>query len=46
VAGDILSGELKMITVEKASTWLTELAEMRGQNARLMEEFLADDIRL
>ncbi|MCS5535005.1 MAG: tryptophan--tRNA ligase, partial [Candidatus Poseidoniales archaeon] len=27
VAGDILSGELKMMTVEKAAAWLTDLAE-------------------
>ncbi|HJM67824.1 MAG TPA: tryptophan--tRNA ligase [Candidatus Thalassarchaeaceae archaeon] len=43
VAGDILSGELKMMTIEKASAWLTELAEMRDQNAHLVSEFLAED---
>jgi hypothetical protein len=41
---DTLSGELKMMTVEKAPTWSTVLAEMRVQNAHLVEEFLADDI--
>ena len=45
VAGDILSGELKIMTIEKAATWLTELAEMRDQNAHLVDEFLADDAR-
>ena len=45
VAGDLLSGELKMMTIEKATSWLTDLAEMREQNAHLVEEFLADDAR-
>jgi tryptophanyl-tRNA synthetase len=43
VAGDILSGELKMMTVEKAAAWLTELAEMREQNAHFVGDFLAQD---
>ena len=43
VAGDILSGELKMMTVEKAATWLTELSELRDQNAHLVNDFLAED---
>ncbi|MCS5534920.1 MAG: tryptophan--tRNA ligase [Candidatus Poseidoniales archaeon] len=45
VAGDLLSGELKMMTIEKAAEWLTDLAEMREQNAHLVDEFLADDAR-
>jgi len=45
VAGDILSGELKMMTIEKAAAWLTELGEMREQNAHLVGDFLADDSR-
>ena len=45
IAGDLLSGELKIMTIEKAATWLTELAEMRDQNAHLVDEFLADDAR-
>ena len=45
VAGDILSGELKQMTIDKAATWLSELAEMRDQNAHLVNEFLADDTR-
>ena len=45
VAGDILSGELKMMTVEKAAAWLTELSEMREQNTHLIDEFLAADAR-
>ena len=45
VAGDILSGELKMMTIEKAAAWLTELGEMREQNAHLVSEFIADDSR-
>ncbi|MEC8926773.1 MAG: tryptophan--tRNA ligase [Candidatus Thermoplasmatota archaeon] len=45
VAGDILSGELKTMTIEKASAWLTELAELREQNAHLVAEFLAEDAR-
>ena len=45
VAGDILSGELKQMTVEKAAAWLTELSELRDQNAHLVDEFLAADAR-
>ena len=45
MAGDLLSGELKMMTIEKAAEWLTDLAEMREQNAHLVDEFLADDAR-
>ena len=45
MAGDILSGELKAMTVEKAAAWLTELAELRDQNAHLVNEFLAHDAR-
>ncbi len=45
VAGDVLSGELKQMTIDKAATWLNELAELRGQNAHLVEDFLADDAR-
>ena len=45
VSGDILSGELKMMTIDKAAAWLTNLAEMRDQNAHLVGEFLADDSR-
>ena len=43
VSGDLLSGELKAITIEKARAWLTELGEMRDQNAHLINQFLADD---
>lgn len=46
VAGDILSGELKMMTIEKARDWLTEIAELREANAHLVDEFLAADARL
>lgn len=45
VAGDILSGELKMMTIEKAAAWLTKLAELREQNAHLVSDFLAEDSR-
>ena len=45
VAGDILSGELKTMTIEKAAAWLTELAELREQNAHLVSDFLAEDSR-
>ena len=45
VAGDILSGELKQMTIDKAANWLNELAELREQNAHLVEEFLASDAR-
>ena len=41
IAGDILSGELKQMTIDKAAIWLTELAELRRQNAHLVNEFLA-----
>jgi len=43
IAGDILSGELKAMTIEKAEVWLTELSELRDQNAHLVNAFLADD---
>tara|TARA_B100001123_G_C14616371_1_gene751949 strand:- start:94 stop:462 length:369 start_codon:yes stop_codon:yes gene_type:complete len=43
VSGDLLSGELKAITIEKARAWLTELGEKRDQNAHLINQFLADD---
>jgi len=46
VAGDILSGELKAMTIEKAATWLTNLGELRDQNAHLVNDFLAADARL
>ena len=45
ISGDILSGELKKLTIEKASAWLTELAELRDQNAHLVEEILSADAR-
>ena len=45
VAGDVLSGELKQMTVDKAANWLNELAELREQNAHLIEDFLASDAR-
>ena len=45
VAGDILSDELKVMTIEKASAWLSDLAELREQNAHLVNDFLADDAR-
>ncbi len=45
VAGDVLSGELKQMTIDKAATWLNELAELREQNAHLVEDFLASDAR-
>lgn len=43
VAGDILSGELKAMTIEKAAAWLTELADLRDENAHLVNAFLSDD---
>jgi tryptophanyl-tRNA synthetase len=46
VAGDILSGEIKAMTIDKAGAWLTELNELRDQNAHLVDAFLADDARL
>ena len=45
VAGDVLSGELKSMTIEKAGSWLTELSELRDQNAHLVDQFLASDAR-
>ena len=32
-------------TIDKAAIWLTELAELRDQNAHLVNEFLASDAR-
>ena len=43
ISGDILSGEMKKMTIEKAAAWLTELDEMRDQNTHLVKEILASD---
>jgi len=43
VSGNILSGELKAMTIEKATDWLNELAELRDQNSHLVSEFIAKD---
>jgi len=41
--GDLLSGELKSMTIEKAANWLTELSELREQNSHLVTDFLAEN---
>ena len=46
VSGDILSGEMKALCIDKANSWLSELREKRDANIHLVDEFLADDARL
>ena len=44
-SGKILAGEMKQMCIERATSWLGELHEMRDQTAHLVEEFLASDAR-
>ena len=44
-AGKLLAGEMKQLCIERATTWLKELHEMRDQTSHLVEEFLAHDAR-
>lgn len=44
-AGEILTGEMKQLCIDKAGDYLTNLSEMRDQTAHLVDEFLASDSR-
>ncbi len=45
-SGEILTGQMKQICIDKASEYLSHLAEMRQQTAHIVDDFLADDARL
>ena len=40
VSGDLLTGEIKSICVEKATTWMKNHHELKDQNQHLVKEFL------
>ena len=40
VSGELLTGEIKAICVEKASTWMERHHELKDQNQHLVNEFL------
>ena len=40
VSGELLTGEIKAICVEKASTWMERHHELKDQNQHLVKEFL------
>ncbi len=42
-SGRLLAGEIKQICIDKASEWLTDLSEKRGQWADRIDEFIAED---
>jgi tryptophanyl-tRNA synthetase len=42
-SGRMLAGEIKQICIDKATEWLTELAERRNMWADRLDEFLAAD---
>ena len=44
-SGEILTGQMKQLCIDKAATYLNNLNEMRDQTAHLVEEFLATDAR-
>ena len=44
-AGKLLAGEMKQLCIDRATTWLKDMHEMRDQTAHLVEEFLALDAR-
>jgi tryptophanyl-tRNA synthetase len=45
-SGEILTGQMKQICIDKASEYLSNLGEMRDQNAHIVESFLANDALL
>jgi tryptophanyl-tRNA synthetase len=45
-AGEILTGQMKQICIDKASEYLSHLGEMRQQTAHIVDDFLAEDARL
>ncbi len=40
ISGDLLTGEIKSICVEKATTWMKNHHELKDQNQHLVKEFL------
>ena len=44
-SGELLTGQMKQICIEKATEHLTLINEMRDQTSHLVEEFLANDAR-
>ncbi len=44
-AGKLLAGEMKQLCIERATSWLGNLHEMRDQTAHLVKDFLASDAR-
>ena len=45
-SGEILTGQMKQICIDKASEYLSHLSEMRQQTAHIVDDFLAADARL
>jgi len=45
-AGEILTGQMKQICIDKASEYLSHLGEMRQQTAHIVDDFLAEDASL
>ena len=45
-SGEILTGQMKQICIDKASEYLNHLGEMRQQTAHIVDDFLAADARL
>ncbi|MEJ6531413.1 MAG: tryptophan--tRNA ligase [Euryarchaeota archaeon] len=44
-SGKLLAGEMKQLSIERATSWLGNLHEMRDQTAHLVKYFLASDAR-
>ena len=44
-SGEILTGQMKQMCIDRAAAWLTELAERRDETAHLVDDFLAPDAK-
>jgi len=44
-SGKLLAGEMKQLCIERATSWMGELHEMRDQTAHQVLDFLAEDSR-
>jgi tryptophanyl-tRNA synthetase len=44
-AGTLLAGEMKQLCIDRALEWVNEHAELKAQNAHLVNDFLAPDAR-
>ena len=42
-SGSLLAGEMKQLCIERATSWMSELHEMRDQTAHFVDRFLAED---